>query len=57
MALHLHIEQPAAGIFSYSCYSSCFIGVGEANVGHFAQDGSATLDCHDSSLQVALHEV
>jgi len=57
MALQLHIEQPANGFFGYSCYSSCFIGVGEGAIGKISPGGSAKLDCHDGSLQVVLNEV
>ena len=57
MALQLHIEQPANGFFGYSCYSSCFVGVGEGSIGKISSGESTTLDCHDESLQVVLHEV
>ena len=54
--LYLQLSEPIDGYFYYSCYTSCFLGVGEGSVGKIGPGRTAPLNCMEQDLQVALHE-
>jgi len=54
--LQLQLSEPIDGYFYYSCYTSCFMGVGEGSSGKIAPGHPIVLECPDSDLQVALQE-
>jgi len=54
--LHLQLSEPIDGYFYYSCYTSCFLGVGGGNAGKIGPHQSVPLSCIEQDLQVTLHE-
>ncbi len=54
--LQLQLSEAIDGYFHYACYTSCFLGVGEGNVGKIVPGQSVTLNCIEQELQVTLHE-